>query len=123
MDEDVKPKKKPKMIPIVILKSQPDSALVEFTHDGLLQRAYIPTAEIVDGKASEAVLDAGIPYGIDWESISFKSSNKDLANALRKKGIWTCEDAQRNTNVIVSALQAVYGVDLAALLKYAREQK
>lgn len=122
MTDEVKPKKK-KMIAVIAIKSKADVSLVEFTADGLLLRAYIPTLEIIDGKAPEAVLLAGVPYGIDWEDVKLSVRSIDLANALRRAGIWTCEDAMKNPNGIISCLQAVYGVDLAALLKYARENK
>ena len=116
-------KRKVKQIPVRIVKATQDNTLVEFTLGGLIQRATIPTAEIHDEKAPDEVLAAGIPYGIPWEFIELHLKSSDLANALRISGIWTYEDALRNPNLIVSALQAVYGVDLAALLKFARDNK
>lgn len=121
-DIEAKTKKK-KMVAVNVISATVNTVLVEFTADGLLMREYIPTVEVIDGKAPEDVLMAGIPYGVDWEDIKLKASAIELANALRMNGIWTCEDAMKNPNKIISALQAVYGVDLAALLKHARENK
>ena len=120
---DDKPKKKPKMIPVVILKASGDNAMVEFTLDKIFQRATIPTNIIEDGKVPEDELRFGIPYGVPWEIVPLSASSIETANQLRKMGIWTADDAMRNPNVIIAALQAVYGVDLAALIKFARENK
>ena len=121
--DDEKKTKKVKQVPVKVISANTDSALVEFTFGGLFQRATIPVAEIQDGKAPDEVLLAGIPYGVAWEFVELSARSIDLANQLRANGVWTYEDAARNPNQIVSALQAVYGVDLAALLKYARENK
>ena len=116
-------KLKTKAVQIKVIKSTTDNTLVEFTLGGLIQRATIPSAEITDGKAPDEVLLAGIPYGASWELVALKANSILLANTLRTYGIWTFEDAMSNPNLVISALQAVYGVDLAALVKYARENK
>lgn len=118
-----KTKRKMKQVDVKIINANEESAVVEFTLGGLLQRAIIPTAMIVDGKAPDEVLIAGIPYGTPWEFLKLSANPIMLANTLRANGIWTYEDAKRKPREIVSALQAVYGVDLAALLEFARENK
>ena len=116
-------KRKEKLIPVKVIKQAADNATVEFTLNKLLQRAVIPAGFIENGKVPEDVLEAGIPYGIDWENVKLSASSIELANMLRRLGIWTYEDAMRNPNRIVSVLQTVYKIDLAALLAFARENK
>lgn len=123
MEKDETKQRKVKLIPVRVVSAQPDNTLVEFTMGGLLQRATIPTVEVQDGKAPDEVLLAGIPYGIAWEFVELSARSIDLANALRASGVWTYDDAARNPKLIVAVLQTVYGVDLAALLNYARENK
>jgi hypothetical protein len=113
--------KKPKMIPVKVIKGNPDNSMLEFEIGGLLQRAIIPNNIIEDGKCQEDELQFGIPYGIPWENVKLSASSIDVANALRRMEIWTVEDAMSNPNRIIAALQAVYGCDLAALVMYARE--
>lgn len=120
MDEK---KPKVKMISVKIIKATPDNSMVEFILDNILQRSIIPNDTIEDSKVDKAVLEAGIPYGIPWELVELKASSIDLANALRKNDIWTCEDAMGNPNKIISVLQTVYKVDLAQILQVARENK
>jgi hypothetical protein len=123
MEDEMKTKHKVKLVPVRVVSANIENALVEFALGGLFQRATIPAAEIVDGKASDEILIAGIPYGTAWEFVELSVGPIALANYLRANGVWTYEDAARNTNMVISALQAVYGVDLAALLKYARDNK
>ena len=120
---DDEKKRKVKKIKVKVLKAGPDNAMVEFMLDKLLQRATIPTSLIEDEYVEQAVLEAGIPYGVPWELVKLSASPIDLANTLRVYDIWTVDDAMRNPNKIISALQAVYEVDLAQILKFAREYK
>jgi hypothetical protein len=123
MEDEIIKIKKSKTVKVKIVKASQDNATVEFTLGGILQRAIIPTNRIEDNKAPEDILSVGIPYGIPWELVQLKASSIELANALRMQEIWTYDDAMNNPNKIISALQAVYGVDLAALLQYARQNK
>lgn len=116
-------KRKVKQISVRIVKATQENTIVEFMLGGLLQRATIPTVEVHNEKVSDDVLLAGIPYGTPWEFLDLKTTSIQLANALRMAGIWSYENAVSKPNVVISALQAAYGVDLAALLKFARENK
>lgn len=123
MDKEETKQRKVKQIPVKVISAGVESSMVEFTLGGIFQRATIPTAEIHEDKVADDTLLAGIPYGIAWEFVELSASPIMLANLLRQHGVWTYQDAMSKPNMIVSALQAVYGVDLAALSKYARENK
>jgi hypothetical protein len=88
------------------------SALVE--HGG--QRAIVPASEAGNPEA----LARGVPYGLPWEeviaSVGLNATPQSLAGELRKRGIWTADDLRRNVNAALGAIQAVYGLDLAALI-------
>jgi hypothetical protein len=116
-------KRKPKQVPVTVIWATEESSLIEFTYGGLLQRVIIPSQDVIDEKVSDDILPFGIPYGVAWEDVPLKASSIMLANQLRANGIWTYDDARTKPMQIVACLQAVYGVDLAALFEYARENK
>jgi len=125
MDDELieikKLKRKPKLIPVRLVRSNADNAIVEYELNKVLQRATIPSNIIEDGKVPEDELQFGIPYGVPWELVKLTASSIDLANMLRRMEIWTYEDAMSNPNKVISALQAVYKCDLAQIIQYARE--
>ena len=115
-------KPKPRLVAVQVVRVTGGSALVEFARKGKAQRVTVPAAELQAGKVAQDVLDAGIPYGLPWEETELASiTAADLAANLRTAGIWTTEDLQRNTQKAVGVLQATYQLDLAALLRFAKE--
>lgn len=50
-------------------------------------------------------------------------TSEDVAQALRKRGIWTPEDALARPNAVLGALNALYGVELASILDHARRAR
>jgi len=113
------------MTDIRIVGTQGQSALVEWTdRGGGLHRAFIPKNKVEGSQCSEAVLAAGVVYGVEWEkAITLKATSKTLAQALRSRNIWTAQDAEARPNEVLGALQTAYGVDLSALLRAARKQE
>lgn len=104
------------MIPVKIIKVEGDASLVEYVLDGRLQRATIPTGKIKGNEASAYSLNAGIPFGADWENlIELKATPVSIANALRNRGVWTPEDAKRNPRQVVLALQTACAIDLSKI--------
>jgi hypothetical protein len=47
----------------------------------------------------------------------------DFARELHKLGLWTRDDVMTRPNEVISAIQAVYGIDLAAILVAAHKQE
>src|SRR5512139_1978782 len=97
---------------------QGNTALVE--HNG--RRAIVPVAESGDPGA----ITRGIPYGLPWELIigqagGMQGSPRLLADRLHELGIWTGDDLRARPQAALGAIQAVYGLDLAALLRAARQ--
>lgn len=93
--------------------------LVEWQEGDLPKRAWVTPDMVLDDQESVAVVDnpsAGIPYGVEfWRLVEMAATPQDLDRELKRRGIWTAEDLRAHPNVVLSALQDVYGVDLAAL--------
>ena len=107
---------------VKVISKHRQSALVEYTKSGKLQRVTIPFADIKDGEVSEYKLRMGIPYGVEWAKlIKLQATSEDLQENLRNAGIWTGHDARTNAQVVLGAIQKTYGMDLGVLLKVAKE--
>lgn len=66
--------------------------------------------------------ERGIPYGVDFSALVTLSANsKNLDEELKRRGIWTVADLRANPLEVMGALQATYGIDLAALLQAAKQ--
>lgn len=102
---------------VTVISSQGQASLVEWVDGvGRPRRAFVPTAAIVDSRCVDPA--AGIPYGDAWESVigTLAVTPDVVADELRRRGLWTKDDARRNPTLVMSALQAAYGLDLARLL-------
>lgn len=106
-------------VQIRVVEVRGASALVEWV-DSTLRRAILPVPE--ENELSVEELELGVAYGAPWEKmVTFHASPEALANELRARGIWTREDLLKNQPAAFGALQAVYGIDLAALIRAAEE--
>lgn len=119
MDEE---KKEP--ISVVALKVAGGSALVEWVENGEVRRGYLPTNKVREGALLPPTeLKRALPYGVRWEKVKLIADPQRLAKELHDRDIWTYDDLVKNPGGGLSALQAAYRVDLAALLSFAREQQ
>ena len=107
-----------------VIRKQGQVVLVEWAEDGKPKRALVPGDKINNGLCASYILDAGIPYGLQWEEL-LENVNENtkfveaLATNLRKEGIWTAEDV--TPQKILVALQATYGVDVHKILRTIKE--
>ncbi len=85
-----KEEKKPKPVPVMVVGTKGESALVEWD----LKRGYVPASSVKDGAVSPATLKRAIPYGVPWDDLS-----EGLATVMRKAGIWTTDDLARNARL------------------------
>lgn len=124
MEEEGKTKKKSKRVQVRVIGSDREkSVLVELVTPDNLQRFVLPSSSVVDGMVEEEELQLGVPYGMPWEVVipPLKADVKALALELRRRDIWTAEDALRNTQAVYGAIQAVYGVELSTILQAASQ--
>ncbi len=105
-----------------IVARQGKAVVVEWQDPLGVHRSILP-AEQVSG-ADDLTYDqltAGIPYGVLWESLDIGSGMPSrIAQDLRRRGIWTLLDLQRNLGQARAALAAVYAEDLKRLIDGAR---
>ncbi len=100
------PKRAAKRIPARLVGAAGTTYLVEWVVGDDLKRAYLKRAYIPgelwhEKGVDEETLAAGVPYGLDWESIiKIKANAADIARLLRASGIWTADDFR--TNVVVA---------------------
>lgn len=105
---------------VTVVNQKGSSALVEYVCDGLLNRVYIPTTEISEGRVLKSVLAQGIPYGFPWEELDLKFDVNKFADELHQVGIWTQEDALRSPKKVSAALHATLAVNLSEVLNIAK---
>lgn len=125
MDDAEEKKVKQNLVNVRALEVLPKSALVEWFDKSGQRRAFIPTEHLLSGGAVDnTVLEAGIPYGVAWEEVKFTTPTPAaLAQALRAGGIWTKADLFANPQKAVGILQAIYQVDLSALIEFAERHE
>jgi hypothetical protein len=121
MTEGTKKKAPPKLVNVRVVEVSGHTSLVEFIMNEKINRGFIPSEVIVDGQAPEDELGAMIQFGVPWERVlQFDVTTEDFANALRAHGIWSYDDARNKPNLVISALQSVYRLDLGAVLSAAK---
>jgi hypothetical protein len=109
-----------KTVQIILRKN--DLHLVEWKEQEMPHRAWVTPDMIAEksenGKTATVKNPiAGIPYGMDWSPlISINATPRDFDRELKRVGIWTVQDLHDRPNEARSALQSVYGMDMAALL-------
>lgn len=109
---------------VTVVGKRGQAVLVEFQQGGL-RRVYVPRDAVMDEEVDDGALEAGIPYGVPWEEFVqvVGVTPDDLADALRRRGIWTAEDLQKRHDAALGALMALTGLTLAALRKAASQYR
>ena len=126
VERPTRSKPKRDRIPVQVVRHSGQAALVEFADAGKPMRVTLPD-DLLEGDgglctADPADLAAGVPYGLPWEKATTgRVTPEKIAGALRNAGIWTAEDLKRQPRAAIGALQAAYGVDVAALMAFAAE--
>lgn len=124
MDEekDEPKKKKPKQVKVRVIRRRGESALVEWLDGDQQNRVMIPVTAVVDGLVADDVLSAGVPYGVPWaELVQLTATAEKIQAELYRVGVWTVDDLRRNPQLALGAVQRIYGVDLSALMRAAKE--
>lgn len=119
-------KKRSSPVPVRLVKTENEAALVEWTgKDGAQRRVTVPRTAVTGAAKQRLVekddLSMGIPYGIPVaQIIKMAATPEGVESELHKRGLWTAEDIIGNIQSVYGALQAVYGVDAATLVNAAR---
>lgn len=101
-----------------VVFSKGSSSVVEWVDDsGSVNRSILPSTELIEenGEVFVENVEEGQPYGEDWENyIHTKVGPKGIAALLRKNGIWTREDFDRNTRAVNFSFQEAATANLQA---------
>lgn len=107
---------------VKVVKSDRQSALVEYQENGQTKRVIVPASVAIDGVVDDNDLALGIPYGIAWANLVKPSTTPQrIETELHRAGIWTAEDALKNAAAVQGAIQAAYSVDFSTIMKIAKE--
>lgn len=110
---------------VKLIATDGQAAIVEHQSDNGIERIIVPNGEINAGRISEKALKQSIPFGgielTDYlpEQLTIKVS--DLQDTLRQRGLWTQEEYLKNPQIIMGALQKLYGVDVTRILNLVSE--
>jgi hypothetical protein len=98
------------------------AVVVEWVDNGRLKRGVLPAKDVKRGKyTTKTALRRAAPYGLPWEElVQLRATSEDLAEQLRKRGIWNLEDLWSKGEEVQAAIMATYRVDMFELRKLAQ---
>ena len=113
------------MIKVRIVATEGQAAIIEYQSGDKTERAIVPNSDIKAGRISQRALTESIPFGgvelADYLPDQLIIKLSDLQDMLRQRGLWTQEDYLKNPQVILGALQKLYGADVARILNLISE--
>lgn len=123
--EEEAPKKRRKMIKVRIVERRGPSVLVEWDVGDDWRRAFIPTDVLEEDECDADELEAGIQYGEPWEKYADVSgiTPEAIGKGLRRRGIWTVDDMERNIMTASKAIAALVSPVLASVRRAAKHNK
>lgn len=92
------------------------TVLIEWLEEGRYYRSIVPVSEVVQGKCEHP--ERGLPVGDDWAEL-LAGATIDLAavaHELNRRGIFTTEDLQQQSQAALGALQAAVAAPLLGVL-------
>jgi hypothetical protein len=105
---------------VTVISRKNAAALIEYVIDDMPHRGIVPTATVNGDEVADDVIPLAIPYGVPWsEILTPRVTADDIQRELRRRGIWTANDAQNKPNEVIAAASAAYGLDVAAILRAA----
>lgn len=120
-EEEAKKSEKVYQVSKLKFGSTPESFLVEWVKDGVVQRGFIPAKKFDPAGVSESVLSRSTPYGLPWAQLAVLSATPEgLEQALHNADIWTLSDLNEKIQAGIGAIQTAYKLDYAALRKAAK---
>lgn len=108
---------------IKVIQSKGQSTLVEFIHDGVSIRKFVPSDEVINGMVADQVLERAIPYGYPWSEISLTFDANMFEREMHNRELWTIEEALRNPKKLKSAIDATLASQLSSVLQIAHSEK
>lgn len=113
------------MISVKVIRRESGESLVEWQdQDHNRHRNIVPTETLVSTPEGYTHKNpqAGIPYGVDWESVVLQPLTASaLATTLRNNGLFTEEDLAVNLNTAKGLLLGLLSVNVNKLVQHARK--
>ena len=111
VDDEPKTPKPVKLVDVTPIQKSGKSILVEYTVKDVTNRVYIPLEMVKEGKAPLEELQAGVQYGIAWETLKVNQITPvALAQALRNAGIYTVQDLNQNKVPVLIVIGRLAGL-------------
>ena len=124
MTENEGKSKRVKMQEVIVIKADKETATVEYILKGRVFRKLIPSDKLKGNKVSADELELGVDYGVPWASeLNMKATPQRVENNLHRMGIWTSDDAFSHPDIVMGAIQAAYGVELASIFAAATKYR
>ena len=118
------PKKAPKKISVIVISTIGEATLIERQVGKKRIRVTVPAHRVENGKVTQVVFDAGMPFGVDWSEYDVAQISGDaLYDELTNNGIWTYEDAQNNPVEVQFAIIRLANLIRVDLIEFARNKK
>ena len=99
------------------------NVLLEWEKGGLVERCYLPLSVVKHAKVGklisveESELARGAPFGDDLTPhlVARAPTPAQVQDLLRRRGLWRRGDVLQQSNVVRSALQALYQLDVVKI--------
>jgi hypothetical protein len=107
------------MIPVRIINTVGETALVEWMVGADFVRGYLPKGVIqANATISESDAEAATSYGVTWENYIRNSvSVKDIAREMRRHGLWTADDLRARPQEYMRIIQTLFALDVVAVFE------
>ena len=106
---------------VTVIGRKSAAALIEYVDEtGMPQRATVPFSSLNGDNVSDEEIAMSIPVGVAWdEIIHLVATPTDIQRELRRRGVWSPQDAISRPNDVTAAVAAAYSLDVAAIIRSA----
>lgn len=112
--------KRTRHLVVKVIERQGKAVLVEWIDKDQYKRATVPGNKLDGDRCAADVLAQGVAYGVDWETVLSEFPGADvIANELRRQGIWTREDFNRNVTQVRGIINRLFVIPLIAEMQAA----
>ena len=123
-EKGVDSKENHRLVAVKVIRKKGLSALVEWEERKYIKRAFVPVKALDGDQCPAAELEHGIQHGEAWEECMGKPPTpKQMADALRRAGIWTMEDLFNNPIKAKKIFQSLHGQQFVHFFRATRGGK
>jgi hypothetical protein len=105
-------------VTVTVVEINDKVALVEWIEDNKTCRGVVPVPVLQGKSVSLEELHRALPYGEDWEAaMDLHTSAWDVAEQLRRSGIWTKNDLMNKIRDAQRAWNQIHATDFGEFIK------